>query len=149
MLWISRLFIELANTNEKARLTLDCSNTNRDGPGRFCTEADNPDFQACYFNFANDEQVYKKFVSQRIKSSANSSNFQFKIVELKSKMNSDLTFDATEELRNLTRNDTGANRRKKTIFGSGAKCGKPLESVSTSEENNGQFRKRAKPGFLT
>ena len=77
------------------------------------------------------------FVSQRIKSSANSNNFQFNIVERKSKMNSDLTFDASEELRNLTRNDTGANRRKKTIFGSGEERGKPLESVSTSEEDNG------------
>ena len=55
-LWISRIFIELANRDGKVCLTLDCSNTNRDGPGRFCTEADNPDFQACYFNSANNEQ---------------------------------------------------------------------------------------------
>ena len=34
-LWISRLFIELANRNEKVCLKLDCSNTHRDGPGRF------------------------------------------------------------------------------------------------------------------
>ena len=34
-LWISRLFIELANRNEKICLTVDCSNTNRDGPCRF------------------------------------------------------------------------------------------------------------------
>ena len=47
-LWISRLFIELAKRNDKVCLTLDCSNTNRDGPGRFRTEAYNPDFQGCY-----------------------------------------------------------------------------------------------------
>ena len=63
-LWISRFFIELANRNEKICLTLDCLNTNRDGPGRFCTEADNPDFQVFYFNSAEDEQVYNEFVSQ-------------------------------------------------------------------------------------
>ena len=35
LLWISRLFIELANRNDKVCLTLDCSNTNRDGPVDF------------------------------------------------------------------------------------------------------------------
>ena len=74
-LWISRLFIELANRNDKVCLTLDCSNTNRDGPGRFRSEADNPDNQLCYFNSANDEQVYNKFVSKRIKSSDSKNDF--------------------------------------------------------------------------
>ena len=54
-LWINRLFIELANKNEKVCLTLDCSNTNRDGPSRFRSEADNPDKQVCYFNTVADE----------------------------------------------------------------------------------------------
>ena len=63
-LWISRLFIELANRNDKVCVTLDCSNTNRDRPGRLRTEADNPDFQACYYNSANDEQIYNEFVSE-------------------------------------------------------------------------------------
>ena len=83
-LCISRLFIELTNRNKKVCLTIDCSNTNRDGPGRFRTEADNPDFQACYFNSANDEQVYNEFVSQRIKTLSDKNNFQFEIIELKS-----------------------------------------------------------------
>ena len=65
-LWISRLFIELANRNDKVCLTLDCSNTNKDGPGRFRTEADNPEKQVCYFNSSNDEQVYNEFLSERI-----------------------------------------------------------------------------------
>ena len=90
-LWISRLFIELANRNEKVFLTLDCSNTNRDGPGRFRTEADKPETQSCYFNSAKDEQVYNEFVSQRIKTYASDKTFQLKIVELKSKTNSDVT----------------------------------------------------------
>ena len=108
-LWISRLFIKLANQNEKVCLTLDCSNTNRDGPGRFGREVDNPETQSCYFNSAKDEQVYNKFISQRIKTSASYKTFQFKIVELKSKTKSDLTFDTNEELRNLERNDTSTN----------------------------------------
>ena len=132
-LCIRRLFIELANRNEKVCLTLDCSNTNRDEPGRFRTKADNS---------ANDEQVYNQFVSQRIKTSADDKNFQFKIVELKSKTTDDLTFDASKKLRNLTRNDTSTNRRRKIAFGSGAIRGKLLlvESVSALEENNGPSR---------
>ena len=146
-LWISRLFIELANRNDKICLTLDYSNTNRDGPGRFHTEVDSPHFQACYFNSADDKQVNNEFLSQRIKSSSEQNNFQFKIVELKSKANSDLSFVATEELRNLKRNDASPNRRK-TIFGGGTKRGNPLESISAPEESDGRSPKRAKPGFL-
>ena len=67
-LWISRLFIELANKNDKVCLTLDCSNKNKDGPGRFRTEAENPVSQFCYFDLHNDEQVYNQFVSKRINS---------------------------------------------------------------------------------
>ena len=154
-LWISRLFIELANKNEKVCLTLDCSNTNRDGPGRFCTKTDYPEFQTCYFNSANDEQVYNEFISERIKACSSEKSFQFKIIELKSRTNSELTFDASQELRNLTKNDTSASRRK-TTFVRGAKSsarGRKLlssfESVSSAEESDRRVRKRAKPGFLT
>ena len=31
-LWISRLFIELANRDKRVCLTLDCSGVNKDGP---------------------------------------------------------------------------------------------------------------------
>ena len=54
-LWVNRLFIELANKSQKVCLTLDCSNTNRDGPSRFRSEANNPDKQVCYFNTPTDE----------------------------------------------------------------------------------------------
>ena len=146
-LWISRLFIELANQNRKVCLTLDCSNTNRDGPGRFSTEADNPETQSCYFNSAKDEQVYNEFVSQRIKTSACDKTFQFEIAELKNKNNSDLTFEASEELRNLERNDTSTNRRKKTAFGSREILS--VEPVLGSQTSNGRPRKRVKPNFIT
>ena len=43
-LWISRLSIELTNREDTVCLTLDCSGINKDSPGRFRTEADEPDF---------------------------------------------------------------------------------------------------------
>ena len=49
-LWISKIFIELANRNDRVSLTLDCSGINEDGLGRFKTEADKPNFQTCYFS---------------------------------------------------------------------------------------------------
>ena len=109
-LWINRLFIDLANRDNGICLTIDGSGINKDGPGRFQTEADNPEFQTCYFNSANDRQVYNEFVSKRINSAENSKNFQFKIIKLKSKTNKNAMFDATDELRGLTKNDTVTNR---------------------------------------
>ena len=164
-LWISRLFIELANRNDKACLTLDCSNTNKDGPGRFRTDADNPDNQVCYFNSANDEQVYNEFVSERVKTPNSENDFHFQIIEVKSKTNKNISFDATNELRQLNRNDTKRSReRVKTSFSrerqrnsrlsgssgmfamdSGLFHGRYSESAT---ENDGWVAKRAKPGFL-
>ena len=95
-LWIGRLFVELANRNNRFCLTLDCSGINKDGPERFRTKADKSNFQTCYFNVANDEQSYKKFVSQRIYSCETDDKSQSKIIYLKSKTNSKETFDATE-----------------------------------------------------
>ena len=43
-LWISKLFIELANRKNRICLTLDYSNINKDGPGRFRTKADKAGF---------------------------------------------------------------------------------------------------------
>ena len=64
-LWISRLFNELANRHDRVCLTLDCSGVNIDSPGRFRAEAEKLDFQICYFNVANNEQVYNNFVSNK------------------------------------------------------------------------------------
>ena len=156
-LWISRLFVELANRNDKVCLSLDCSNTNKDRPGRFRTEADNPDFQSCYFISENDEQVYNEFISQRIKNNLSHDNFYFKISELKSKTNKEKTFNASEELRQLSKNDAKRGRsRIKTSFGAGSRTSRLFDFDSTSanvnsnatKKHNGKFKKRAKPGFL-
>ena len=73
----------MANRNDNVCITLDCSNTNKDGPGRFCTEADNPDFQPCYFNSANDEQVYNEFISERIENDVSHDILILKLASLR------------------------------------------------------------------
>ena len=109
-LWINRLFIELANKNERVCYTLDCSRNNINGPRKFRTDADKPDFQTCYFNVLNDEQLYNEYVSKRINNSEDKENIQFKIIYLKIKANKEETFDTTEELCTLTKNGTGSDR---------------------------------------
>ena len=144
MLWIRKLFIELANRNNRVFLTLDCSSVNIDGPGKFQTEANNLDFQTCCYNVANDEQVHNEFVSKRINSNDANDRIQFKIIHLKSKANREEKFDATDELRDLTKNDTattGSKKRARTIFGAGSK------SIEKLNAGHGT-RSRAKPKFL-
>ena len=170
-LWISRFFVELANRNDKVCLTLDCTNTNKDGPGRFRTEADNPDYRLCYFNSANYEQVYDKFVSEQIKSDSSQNNFHFKFIELKSKTNKDISFNAIEELCQLNKNDTKTSRsssifgRRKMSFCRRGKREVGLSGVSANwrdglsdfdstyseksvTKNDGISRKRPKPEYL-
>ena len=155
----------MANRNDKVCLTLDCSNTNKDGPGRFRTNADNPDNQVCYLNSANDEQVYNESVSERIKTPSSENDFLFQIIEVKSKTNKNISFDATNELRQLNKNDTKRSRgRVKTSFGREREkrlsrlsgmftIGSGLSNIDSSysesaTENDGRVAKRAKPGFL-
>ena len=161
----------MANRNDKVCLTLDCSNTNKDGPGRFRTDADNPDNQVCYFNSANDEQVYNEFVSEHIKTPSSENDFHFKILEVKSNTNKNISFDATNELRQLNKNDTKRIRgRVKMSFGRERETNSRLSGSFTmfnrmftmssglsnidstysesSTENDGWLAKRAKPGFL-
>ena len=51
-----------------------------------------------------DEQVYNELVSEKIKE-VSDDNFYFKISELKSKTNKEKTFNASEELRQLSKKD--------------------------------------------
>ena len=110
---LNRRFIELADRDDRLCLTIDCSGINKDSPGRFRNEADNPEFQTCYFNSAKDEQVYKKFVSKRIKSIEDGENFHFKIIKLQTRTNKNVIFDTADELSNLNNNGTAANRSDK------------------------------------
>ena len=156
--WINRLFIDLANRNNRFCVITDCSGINKDGPGRFQTEAGNLEFQTCYFNSANDKQVYNVFVSKRKKSAEDSKNFHFKMIKFKSKTNKNVTFDAADKLSDLTKIDTATNRsdkkRAQSVFGSGNV--KPIsrdgtsanELAVSSDQAYARPRKRIRPVFL-
>ena len=58
-LWMnSFFFFELANDDEKTCLTIDGSGINKNGSGRFRTEAKNPDKQVSHFNGQNNDQMW-------------------------------------------------------------------------------------------
>ena len=59
-MWLNRVFIDLASTDEKYCSTIDCSNVNKNGPGRYRTSADNPYQQVCYFNQLHDNELHKQ-----------------------------------------------------------------------------------------
>ena len=53
---LNRIFTDPANTDEQRRLTIDCSNVNQNGPGRYRTEADDPEKQVYYFNKPRNDE---------------------------------------------------------------------------------------------
>ena len=112
-------------------------------------EADKRDFQTCHFNVADDEQSYNKFVSQRKNKSETNDRIQFKIIHLKSKTNSEETFDATEKLRYLNKNNGSGTskdnkKRVRTIFGWSYRDAKSSEQSGSGT----RAQTRAKPKFL-
>ena len=153
--WFNRLFFDLANTNDKICLTIDSSSVNKDGPGRFRTKADNPEFQVCYFNSKNNKQVYNEFISQIINNDENENDFHFKIVRQKSKTNKNVTFESSEELNNLKENDSASSRsekRARKAFGIRSSSSNLFYGEGTDEKSadnsSGRTRKRTKPRFL-
>ena len=153
-LWINRLFIELANKSQKVCLTLDCSNTNRDGPSRFRSEVNNPDKQVCYFNTPTDEQVYNEFIARCIKSKELQDEIQFEITDVKSKSNKSVVFDVSNKIEKLiNENDTSVGGLSEAFrFGTretfaGGRFGRIRDSknnsFSTREDNE-----RVKPRYL-
>ena len=79
-MWLNRVFIDLANEDQRNCLTVDCSNVNKNGPGRHITNADNPEEQVCYFNKDSSDQVYNTFMSKRIKSGILKEGFILKLI---------------------------------------------------------------------
>ena len=156
LLWINRLFIELANKSQKVCLTLDCSNTNRDGPSRFRSEADNPDKQVCYFNTPTDEQVYNEFIARRIKSKELKDEIQFEITDVKSKSNKNVVFDISCKIEKLvSENDTSSSGLSETFkFGTGETfAGRGIKRARRNRDNRnsvsaGENNERAKPKYL-
>ena len=156
LLWINRLFIELANKSQKICLTLDCSNTNRDGPSRFRSEADNPDKQVCYFNTPTDEQVYNEFIARRIKSKELKDEIHFEITDVKSKSNKNVVFDISSKIEKLvTENGTSSSGLSETFkFGTGETfAGRGIRRSKRNRDNRNSFstgenNERAKPKYL-
>ena len=66
-MWLSRVFSDLANTDEHHCLTTDCSGVNKNDPGRYRTQADDPEKQVFYFNKPRDDELYNVFIINRIK----------------------------------------------------------------------------------
>ena len=156
LLWINRLFIELANKSQKVCLTLDCSNTNRDGPSRFRSDADNPDKQVCYFNTPTDEQVYNEFVARRIKSKELKDEIQFEITDVKSKSNKNVVFDISSKIEKLvSENGTSSSGLSETFkFGTRETfAGRGIRRARGNNDNRNSFstgenNERAKPKYL-
>ena len=125
-LWINRLFIDLANRDERNSLTIDCSGTNKNGPGSYRTKDDNPEKQICYFNEPQNDQVYNVFISKRIKFGNFEKGIYFKIDPVKSMTDSE-TVSAKKKLeRNGSSNDRLLERDRSPIAGnlSGGDIGK-------------------------
>ena len=95
-MWLSRVFVDLANTTEQHCLTCDCSGTNKNGPRRYRTQASDPEKQVCYFNQPRDDELYNVFISNRIKAGNFSNSIYFKINRVQGK---DGTFDAGKTLK--------------------------------------------------
>ena len=155
LLWINRLFIELANKGQKVCLTIDCSNTNRDGPSRFRSNADNPDKQVCYFNTPTDEQVYNEFIARRIKSKELKKEIQFEITDVKSKSKKNVVFDVSSKIERLVNNnDTSAGRTSESFkFGTGETFAGRRDKTRANRDRDEGFStrendERAKPKYL-
>ena len=83
-LWLTRLFTQLANSHQKHCLTIDCSYVNKNEPGRFRTQAENPEKQVCYFGKVNDDKFFDFYLSNRIKSDEYEKKNYFQIERIRS-----------------------------------------------------------------
>ena len=63
---------------------IDSSGVNKNGPGRFRTEA-NPDKQVCYFNWQNNDEMFNVFTSSRINQQETAKGIYFQIDRARSK----------------------------------------------------------------
>ena len=115
-LWITKLFIQLANNEKKTCLTLDCAGFNPNGPGRFRTGAEDPNSQTCFFNKANEDHMFNVFMSKRIKKEESEDKILFEIESVKSQTNNE-TYNATSELENLTGNGLSNVRNEQSTVG--------------------------------
>ena len=98
-LWIFRLFTELANNNKRDCFTIDSTFENKNDPGRYRTNAENPEKQVRYFGKIKDDKLYNVFISWCIKSEELKNKVYFKIEKLKTKVSAEL-FNVDKTLQN-------------------------------------------------
>ena len=101
-MWLHRVFTDLANTNKRHCLTIDCSGVNKNWPGKYWTQADNSDKQVCYFNKPCDDEFYNVFISERIHSGSFDKGIYFQITWVR---DNNETFNTEKTLEDGTTDD--------------------------------------------
>ena len=144
LLWLTRLFTELANSHEKHCLTIDCSYLNKNGPGRFRTQAENPEKQVCFFAKPNDDKFFNTLLSNRIKTAEYENKIYFQIERIRSADGSH-TFSIKKTLENGTGRAGSSELRPNANEQSGSGTKRPSE---TAEYFFRRDRKSARPQFL-
>ena len=56
-MWVNRFSSDLANTDERHCLTINCSGVDKNGLDRYRTQTDDPNKQVCYFNRPRDDEL--------------------------------------------------------------------------------------------
>ena len=84
-------------------MKIDCTGFNPNGPGRFKTDAANPENLTCFFNKADEDILFNVFVSKRIKKESDPNKISFEIEGLKTQVDNE-TYSASAELENLQGN---------------------------------------------
>ena len=136
-LWLNRLFADLANSHEKNCLTIDGGYINQNGPGRFRTQAENPEKQVCYFAKPNEDKFYNTFISRRIKGDEFEKKVYFQIEKLEGK----------DVIQTFSENGSSSIRSKQfqstDQIGTGSK-----RAADANEYFFKRDRKSARPRFL-
>ena len=150
LLWLNRVFSDLANSHEKHCLTIDCGYLNKNGPGRYRSSADNPEKQVCYFNKPGDDVFYNTFISERIKEDKYKEGIYFKIEKVRGN-NDKENFDA-KRILDLDLEDGSSNARTNGVFSDS----KPEQNGAGTKRYGDSFehlyrkrRRSAKPKFLS
>ena len=151
-LWITKLFVQLANNeNEETCLTIDCTGFNPNGPERFRTDAAATDRQTCFFNKADEDSLFNVFVSERIKEKPN--KLLFKIEGLKTQADNE-TYSASSELESLQGNGLSNVRIQESSIANSRETGFGNQDRSPGygdKDYKSKYRtkwKSSKPRFL-
>ena len=149
-MWLHRVFNDLANTNKRHCLTIDWSGVNKNRPGRYRTQADNPEKQVCYFNKTRDDEFYNVFISERINSGSFDKGIYFQITRVR---DNNERFDAGKTLEEDGATD---DRLSKTEFDTelelverGIRKWEAKELSKPDESRISRSRKPARPRFLS